>query len=155
MNNKLNAFIRSFIRDRHIAVLATMQGSQPIVSTVFYVVGDCGQIYFKSRTDSLHSKSFTVSPKAAFAIYDHQSTYDDKTGVQIIGTVTRVIERSEMKIVVDLYSCKFGASAAKKLQLDDLLSSETKSTMYLLDVGKVKLVSHELDIHMPEYESLL
>lgn len=155
MTKTVDDFIRKFIAHRHIAVLGGIADSQPIVCSVFYVVGSNGEIYFKSRTDSMHSRAFMDNPRAGLAIYDHESNYDDKTGVQLIGLVSRVTEQVEMQSVVKLYSAMFGESAAKKLHIEELLSKNTKSTMFRFDVCKVKLVSHELEIHMPEYEAML
>lgn len=152
MNQEITSFCNDFIKNRFMAVGSCVSNNEPRSFTFWYKVLN-GKIYWKSRTESIHSKAFQTNPIISLCIYDHNAAYpDDKTGVQIIGTVTRIIDKEEMKQVVDSFAHQFGEKVYIKNNLDDLCNEHTQSTFYLCIPKKIKLVSKELGIHSEEYE---
>jgi uncharacterized protein YhbP (UPF0306 family) len=154
MDSKQKRFIDIFIEKRTVATLATVGTDEPFSATVFYVTRDNRRLYYKSRTASTHAQNLAKNPKAALSIYDHKSDYEKKSGVQLRGVSGRVTSASEMEAVVTMYGRRFGKGAAKKLDVQELISPTVASTMYYFDIQSVKLVSHELDCHMENYEAI-
>lgn len=146
-------FIEDFLKANQIGVMATNGVYGVEAATIFYVTEDASRLYYKSRTASNHAASLIKANKAALCVYDHNSTYVAKTGVQLLGNSGRVLDAAEMEKVVALYSQRFGEPAAKKLVLADLLALNSDSTFYWFDITAYKLVSHELAVHSPEYQA--
>ncbi len=88
-------------------------------------------MYWKSRTGSEHSRAFVQNSEAGLCIYDHGASYpDDKTGVQVLGTVRQVTDRHEMQLVLDAFADRFGERVLQKNNLDELCAPDTQSTFY-------------------------
>lgn len=151
MDTKLITFSQNFIKERFMAVVSCVSEGKPRSFTCWYVSFD-GSLYWKSKTESTHSKAFAKNPEASVCIYDHGARYpDDKEGVQILGTVRRVTDRAEMENIIRVSSEKFGSQVLEKNIIDDLCNN-TKSTFYAFTPREIKLVSKKLDIHMDKYE---
>lgn len=151
MDALLYNFSQQFIKDRYMAVVACVSDGNPRTFTCWYCVSN-GKLYWKSRTASIHSRAFANNQNASLCIYDHAATYpDDKTGVQLIGTVEKVTDREEMKSIVDIFAKRFGEKVYQKNNLDDLCASDTSSTFYKFLPQQFKLVAKEFDVHMEEY----
>src|SRR5215831_134845 len=88
--------IREFIKSHCVLVMAVAQNNNPYASTIFYTTPDAHNLYFKSRTGSNHSRIIGSNPRVAGAIYDHDSTYKQKAGVQLLGTVERLASLREV-----------------------------------------------------------
>jgi len=144
-------FAEKLVKEATVGVLGTVLEGKPLTATIFVVTADGSRLYYKSRTDSLHAKALWENPQAALAVYDEESNYEAKTGVQLTGVSGQVTDREEMARMVALYGNKFGSQAAAKLNLEELLAGEV-STMFYFDVQEYKLVSHELGVHMKFYE---
>jgi len=135
-----------------MAVFGCVSDGKPRTFTCWYGIYN-GGLYFKSRTESVHSKAFKILAEAAVCIYDHEATYpDSKTGVQLIGEVVKVTDREEMSEVVNVFAKRFGDKVLQKNNLDDLCKEDTDSTFYRFTPNKIKLVSKDLSVHMDEYE---
>lgn len=78
--------------------LGTVIRNKPHLCTVFYVSNDQRTLYFKSRTESAHSRQFMKDSSAAVAIYSPGSNYSAKAGVQTQGVVRRVKSIKEMTL---------------------------------------------------------
>lgn len=152
MNQDLKTFSQQFIKDRFMAVVACVSHGEPRSFTCWYCVSE-GNLYWKSRTGSIHSKAFGENPNASLCIYDHQASYpDNKTGVQIIGTVQQVKDKEEMAKVLESFAPRFGEEVLKKNNIDELCAPDTTSTFYSFTPKSLKLVSKDLSVHMEEYE---
>jgi nitroimidazol reductase NimA-like FMN-containing flavoprotein (pyridoxamine 5'-phosphate oxidase superfamily) len=151
MNKELLIFSRDFINERFMAVVSCISNGKPRSFTCWYVVYN-GQLYWKSRTESIHSKAFAENPEASICIYDHGALYPDhKEGVQITGTVRKVTDRDEIENFVKVSSKKFGDKVLEKNDIDEL-HNNTKSAFYAFMPQQLKLVSKKLDVHMDEYQ---
>jgi hypothetical protein len=114
-----------------------------------------GRLYWKSRTESEHSRAFSKNNIASICIYDHVAKYpDDKTGVQMIGKVEQVKNEDEMKKVLETMTKIFGDEVIRKNKIADLIAENTKSTFYSFNPNGFKLVAKELDVHMEKYEEI-
>lgn len=137
-----------------MAVVGSVYNGEPRTFTCWYVYVD-GKIYWKSRTQSEHSLAFSQEPKASLCIYDHNAQYpDNKTGLQILGEVHKVIDRGEMQKVLEKMQESFGDEVINKNNIEDLLDSNTKSTFYKFTPKKFKLVCKDFDLYMEHYETL-
>ncbi len=155
MTEALLTFSQQFITDRFMAVVACVSNGEPRTFTCWYCVSN-GKLYWKSRTNSVHSTAFTVNPAASLCVYDHGAAYpDDKTGVQVLGTVAQVTDRGEMQSVLDTFAGRFGEKVHMKNNIDELCSPETTSTFYSFTPKQLKLVSKDLGIHMEEYKNFI
>ena len=152
MNQDTTIFCRDFINNHFMAVGACVSNGEPRAFTFWYIVYN-NKMYWKSRTNSIHCQAFLSQPVMSVCIYDHGATYpDDKTGVQIVGTVAQVTDRDEMKNVVEQFANKFGEKVYQKNNIDELCDKNTSSTFYSFTPHQIKLVSKELDIHFEEYK---
>lgn len=155
MDKELLIFTQNFIQERFMAVIACVSNGSPRSFTCWYQPYN-GSLYWKSRTESIHSKAFRDNAEASVCIYDHGAQYpDDKNGVQILGTVRKVTDRIEMELVLQALSKKFGDKVLDKNDLDELCDQNTKSTFYAFTPQKLKLVSKKLNVHMDEYEDFV
>jgi nitroimidazol reductase NimA-like FMN-containing flavoprotein (pyridoxamine 5'-phosphate oxidase superfamily) len=151
---ELQNFTTEFINARFMAVVGSIFENEPRTFTCWYVVVD-GRLYWKSRTESEHSRAFLKNNLASLCVYDHNVKYpDDKTGVQIIGKVEQVKDRNEMEKILQKMAGVFGDEVLRKNNLDELCAPNTKSTFYSFTPNKFKLVAKELDVHMEKYEEI-
>ncbi len=151
MNKELLDFSRKFIRDRYMGAVACVSEGSPRIFTCWFCVAN-GNICWKSRTASTHSKAFAINPEASMSVYDHAAEYpDNKTGVQIIGKVHKVTDEAEMKNIVDSLAARFGDRVYKKNNLAELCAPDTNSTFYAFKPELYKLVAKQFDVHMDEY----
>lgn len=152
MQKDLLIFTQNFIKERFMAVVSCVSNGSPRSFTCWYQVYN-GSLYWKSRTESTHSTAFQENPEASICIYDHGAQYpDDKNGVQILGSVRKVTDRTEMENVVRVFSEKFGNRVLGKNNIEDLCGEDTKSTFYAFTPKELKLVSKKLNVHMDEYQ---
>jgi len=143
--------IVEFIKCRYIMVCGVSDNNMPIVFTGWYVTDDGKTLYYKSRTESSHSKALNTNPKISVAIYDHTSSYSLKAGVQLKGRVSRVTDLFEMTKVVKMYSDSFVGAGVKLQDIPELISAYVKSTMYKIEVDEAKMVDSSNGIEMLEY----
>jgi uncharacterized protein YhbP (UPF0306 family) len=106
----------------------------------------------KFQTSSEHAQNLQANPHCAFAVYDHQSTYRNKSGVQLLGKCVRITDKAEMQAAIDLYSEILPGARERFAPLDELLAKNSKSTLYVMEVAKGKLVVD--DFHLDAYETL-
>lgn len=152
MNNTERDHVTKFIKDRFIMVVGVSDHTTPSLFTAFYVTDDAHTLYYKSRTQSNHSRIVATNPTVAVVIYDHQSSYSKKAGIQATGVVERVQGLSEMGRAVELYSRAFKGSGEKFAALPELVSEFVKSTLYKITLQTIKMVDTESEIEMTEYQ---
>ena len=152
MNSKDRGLVESIIKSNFIMSLGSVQNGEPRMCIVFYVTNDNKTLYFKSRTESDHSKSFADNPIASGAIYHPDSNYSVKSGVQMIGKVERVRSVKEMTKAVKMYGKSFKGSEKKFEAIPTLVADFVKSTMYKFTIDKVKFVDSTEGIHTVKYE---
>ena len=152
MNESTKLDIEKFIKDRNVMVIGVADQDEPYTCTAWYVTANAHALYFKSRTASVHSRVLLRNPKAAIAIYDHQSTYSSKAGIQAVGVVERVRDMTEIVHVVKMYGDAFQGAGEKLQSLPDLIGEYVKSAMYKLTINKIKMVDSSMDILLTEYE---
>jgi uncharacterized protein YhbP (UPF0306 family) len=143
--------ILDFIKKRYVMVGCAASNNMPMVFTAWYVTENCKVLYYKSRTESSHAIALVDNPNISLAIYDHNSSYSSKTGVQLKGKVSRVTDLLEMTKVVKMYSEAFVGSGAKLQNIPELISSYVKSTMFKITLEQVKMVDSSDGTEMVEY----
>ena len=129
-----------FLRHRPIGVLATSSEGQPQACTIFFVVADDGSVCFKSRSGSDHMRALREDDRAALAVYDHDSTYSMKSGVQVKGTVERISDENVMERVVRQYSSCFEGAQEKFDPVERLVRLDAESTMFRLVPTSYKFI---------------
>lgn len=145
--------IDTFIKSHFVLVLAVAQTNSPYASTIFYATPDAHNLYFKSRTASNHSRIIQSNPRVAAAIYDHDSNYMQKAGIQLLGTVERVVNLREVVTAIALYSEQFQGAGDKLKSPEALISGSAESAFYRLTVTHVKIVDVANDLLISDYES--
>jgi uncharacterized protein YhbP (UPF0306 family) len=143
--------IIEFIKSRYVMVCGVSDNNEPLVFTGWYVTDDGKTLYYKSRTESAHSKALSNNSKISVAIYDHSSSYSSKAGVQLKGKVSRVTDLFEMTKVVKMYSDSFVGAGAKLQDIPELISVYVKSTMFKIEVEEAKMVDSSNGLEMLEY----
>lgn len=155
MDPKHKEILTNVIKSNFIMTLGTVSNNKPHLCTVFYVTDDNKTLYFKSRTQSEHSKAFANNPNAAGAIYVPNSTYAGiKSGTQTQGKVERVTDVKEMTKAVKLYTKAFAGAEKKFETIPNLVSEFVKSTMYKYTILEAKVLDSSQKIHVNEYEHL-
>jgi uncharacterized protein YhbP (UPF0306 family) len=130
----MDAVARGFVLNRDTAVLATTsQSGEPFAAPIHYVLdAACEAFIYKSRATSHHVQHLATSSSAAIAIYDHASTFDVKSGIQIRGTVRQVTDEGEMAMLIDLYCDRFPQARAKFDPIEVLVQPGAPSTLFKL-----------------------
>lgn len=146
--------IISFLSKGFIACLATVNEScVPDICTVIYAQDEQLNLYFKSRTTSRHSLNLISQARCAVAVYDHDSTYLKKSGVQLLGRAHRITDAQSMKWAVDTYSARFASAGAKFPDLKDLIQPDTPSTMFQFEPTGARFL-HDSHHTSDDYTSL-
>lgn len=78
--------------------------------------------------------------RAALAVYDHDSTYSMKSGVQVKGTVERISDENVMERVVRQYSSCFEGAQEKFDPVERLVRLDAESTMFRLVPTSYKFI---------------
>lgn len=128
-----------FLGDHFVGSLASSSEDGVELATIFFVNSKC-ELYFKSRTESAHSRNLKVSNKVAFSAYSHLSNYKVKYGVQAKGFVDRILDQKLMSDVVNSYGAAFEGSGAKLPSISELCSQSISSTFYRLTLTEFKIV---------------
>jgi uncharacterized protein YhbP (UPF0306 family) len=151
MTDQETKIYNDVIDSNFIFSLAVSTEDTPYLCTAFYVTNDNKTFYFKSRTESDHSKSLVNGDKAAISIYEPNSTYSEKSGIQGIGTVQRVRNVSEMAEVVALYGKRFAGAEKRFAELPELIADFVSSTMYKFTIEQAKVMNSKEGVHSVEY----
>lgn len=142
-----------FLDGHSIGNLATHDGTQVNLATIFFA-HESGVLFFKSRTASRHSQQAETHAHAAISVYAHDSTYNGKYGVQLKGTVDRIVQPDLMAKAVALYSNKFQGAGDKLPSLQELCGPEIASTFYQFSIAEFKIIDEgkERNRTMSNYE---
>lgn len=145
--------ILDFLNLHSVGVLATISEEQtPQAATVFFICDNSGGLIFKSRSTSAHMLTLRRNSSAALAVYDHSSNYNVKSGVQLLGDVSRIKEEDRMQEYVEQYGQKFAGSLQKFAPLKDLLSSDASSTLFRFQVERYKFTDSKAGRADTEYQ---
>jgi hypothetical protein len=135
--------------EQRVGVLGTLsEDGAPRVCTIFYVLAPDRSIVFKSRFASEHTQAALRDGRAALAVYRHDSTYDIKVGVQVLGEIVPIRDEGEMRQEVDRYSERFEGSATKFAPIDELVRSDAFSTLYRFNPTHYKV----MDLRVPRVD---
>lgn len=81
-----NRFIE-IINSNNYLSLATINGEEPWVCTLYYRIDKHFNIYFISQIDTLHVENVLINPKVAFTIFDSHQREGEGNGIQGSGRV--------------------------------------------------------------------
>jgi len=131
--------IKKFIKAHFTAVLGTSDNDNPHVCSIYYVT-DGEEIYFKSQNKAQHSKIIQENHKAALAIYDHNSNYSDKKGIQLAGSVERINTTEEIEKIRELFQAHSALKeGADKMTDPQDFIGDTKAGFYKFKISKAKM----------------
>jgi len=120
-----------FIFSKSVAVIGTSrEGCNTQLATIFYATENGIDLYMKFHLGSDHETQVRKDSKVALAIYDHNSTYTEKYGVQLLGICRQVTEREELLRAIEIFSNKFPGARQRFAPIDELLSPDVKSTLF-------------------------
>lgn len=129
---------------RHIVVIATPRDGWGVqAATVFYATENGDDLYMKFHVGSDKGQQIMKNPKVALAIYDHDSTYTEKYGVQLLGECRRVTDREELLSAIEIFSNKFPGARERFAPIDELLSDNVKSTLFHFKAVSGKMLTPE------------
>jgi len=133
---------QNFIEGNKIAVLTTVSSDWGVqATTVFYAVEGDFSLLVKSHQGSDHGKGMKSNPKVVLTVYDHGSTYTEKSGVQLRGICERIYDKAEMQNAIRVYSEKFPGSEQRFAPLDELVSPNSKSTLFRMKIVSGKMLT--------------
>jgi len=145
--------IIKFLNNNAVGVLATISPDGiPQAATVFFVTDDQGGLVFKSRSASDHMVSLKRNPAAALAVYDHNSNYKDKAGVQLRGTVSPITDVREMQDYVKKYGNTFTGSLEKFDPVETLVAIDASSTLFRFQITSFKFTDSQQGRADTEYK---
>lgn len=131
-----------FIMARHFAVIATPRQDWGVqAATVYYATKNGLDLYMKFHVGSDKGCQLRKDPRVALAIYDHDSTYSEKQGVQLLGECTMVTDRDELLDAIEVFSNKFPGARERFAPLDELLSPDVKSTLFHFVATRGKMLT--------------
>lgn len=96
---------RRYLREHHVATLATQGPQGPWAAAVFYA-GDESGLYFLSSPRSRHAVNLSQHPRVAVAIQDNCTEWAEIRGVQLEGLCTE-LEGADRERAQRLYAQKF------------------------------------------------
>lgn len=105
MKDSLGIRVQRYLREHHVATLATGSNGDPWAAAVFYV-NDGHTLYFLSAPTSRHSLSLAQNPRVAVTIQEDYSDWLEIKGVQIEGVASEISGAEEEK-ARRLYGQKF------------------------------------------------
>lgn len=148
--------VADFLSQNCVGVLATTSiAGSPQVASVFFITDDQGGLIFKSRVASEHVVSLRNSTLAAIAVYNHKSDYINKMGVQLKGTISRIVAADAMETYVAKYAQQFHGSLEKFDPVEILISPNSKSTLFRFQIDEYKFTDSYRGIAQLEYERWL
>jgi nitroimidazol reductase NimA-like FMN-containing flavoprotein (pyridoxamine 5'-phosphate oxidase superfamily) len=145
MNSSIRTTVEEVIRGGTIGALASTGVDGPGVCTVFYVWLRDDRFAFKSRRASHHMVNLANDPRTALAVYDHESNYHAKRGVQLAGTVREIPAVEEMTDVVGAYCERFPGAEKKLGRPETLIGASVGSTFFVVEVATFRLVDEGPD----------
>jgi len=133
---------QNFIEGNKVAVLATVSPEWGVqATTVFYAVEKNFSLLVKSHQGSDHGKGMRSDPQVVMTVYDHSSTYTEKSGVQLRAVCERIYDKAEMQNAVKAYSERFPGAEQRFAPLDELVSPDSKSTLFRMKIVSGKMLT--------------
>lgn len=105
MKESLRARVQDYLREHHVATLAS-SGSEGIWAAAVFYVNDGYTLYFLSSPTSRHCRNLAYEPGVAVTIQEDCADWQDIKGVQIEG-VAAEIAGPEEEHARKLYGQKF------------------------------------------------
>ncbi len=105
MKKRLRSRVKSYLRDRQVATLAT-SGSEGLWAAAVFYVSDGYTLYFLSSPTTRHCLNLAKNPRVAVTIHEDYADWLDIKGVQIEGLASE-ISGLEEKRARSLYGKKF------------------------------------------------
>lgn len=120
-----------FILTKSVAVIGVPNEKwNTHLATIYYATENGRDLYMKFHVGSVHGTQIRKDSEVALAIYDHNSTYSEKYGVQLQGICRQVTEREELLKAIEIFSNKFLGARERFAPIDELLSPDVKSTIF-------------------------
>ena len=137
-----NEDFQKFIEAGKVAVLATTSSTWGVqATTVFYAVEKEFSLLVKSHRTSDHGKEMQENPQIVLAIYDSNSTYTEKAGVQLRAYCERIYDKTEMQNAVEIYSRTFPGAEQRFAPVEELISEDVKSTLFRMKIVAGKMIT--------------
>jgi len=131
-----------FIRANKIGVIAVKNEEWGIsATTVFYAVESEHSLLIKSHTTSNHGRDMQLNPRGCFVIYDGNSIYTNKSGIQLRCEVERITDYNEMISAVAAYSKNFIGAGKRFASIEELILVDAKSTLFRLKIISGKMLT--------------
>ena len=144
---------QEFVNANNIGVIAVDSGEWNVqATTVFYAVESEVSLLIKSHTASNHGRDMQLNPKVVLVIYDCESIYTNKSGVQLRCEVEKITDYDEMVNAVAVYSKSFPGAEQRFAPIEELISEDVKSTLFRLKIVSGKMLTP--DGYSEEFQEL-
>lgn len=104
---ELEKLVAGYLSSAKMMQLATINGGEPWICTVYFVADESRNIYWISKPERRHSKEILQNSKVAVAIPVKFVPGEDVVGLQITGVAQEVSDAAEIQKALRLYADKF------------------------------------------------
>jgi uncharacterized protein YhbP (UPF0306 family) len=144
--------VLTFLTERSTAVLGTIgQDGGVQVAPIHYVVDGDTSFIFKSRANSDHILALASNNVAALTVYRHDSTFKLKAGVQLKGSIQRILDEGQMTDCVERYCEVFPEARGGFDPIAVLIRADAPSTLFRFVPARYKVVDGWSDRFDREY----
>lgn len=128
--------LREYLHKCHVMQLATVQDTQPHISSVYYVNDDKFNLYWASWPERRHSQRLLKNDRVAATIVVQSDKDKPVCGIQITGRAEICEDPATIEPVAALYAQKFGRDSEWIKSFSRL---KTKHRLYKLTPELVEL----------------
>lgn len=134
-SQKIESLIREYIQENFLMQLATVDESQPWITTLHYAEDRDLNLYWISSVGTRHSQELQKNNRIAAAIVKPHTEEEDPRGIQLEGVAEEIIGNASRATLLE-YAKKFGTTRKK---LDYFIKGEGGNIFYKLKPTKFYL----------------
>jgi len=121
--------IKQYLQEQHVMQLATVRDGQPWCTSVYFILGDDGNLYWASIPSRRHSIEIGDDARVAAAIAVKSEIDKKVAGIQIEGTAKQIITKQDIHPIAIKYADRFNRTAQ---WVEDFSSGKTEHCLYVL-----------------------
>lgn len=123
--------------------IATSDGGQPWICTVWFVADEANNLYWASLPSRRHSHEIETNSNVAGAIVVRSEIGSPVIGIQVEGTATRLSPSPKHRAIVENYAATFHRTHD---WVEEFVAGRTQHTLYKLTPSRLYLFDEE---HFP------
>src|SRR4051812_25802508 len=106
-NMETAELIKKYLEDGRLMQIATVNGGQPWICSVYYVVDESQNLYWLSLPSRRHSQDIAKDNRVAIAVAIKRD--QPVIGIQVEGTAATVTDHEIIKRVMQLYTKRYNS----------------------------------------------